>query len=115
MKNAFITGSRAYGVPHEKSDTDLVILVDDFTAMTLMNSCDEPKSWEDYEGIDDGKGLTVAIRFGVLNLIIHTSKDKFKAWKFGTEELMKRDSVTRDEAVECIKNYLAQSEALTPQ
>lgn len=104
---AFVTGSVIYGEPQEGSDIDLVVLCDEDSAKGLMHYCDEPKCWDDYCGIDDGEGVTASIRFGCLNIILHTSERKYQAWKDGTEELKGQRPVTREQAVECIKKYLS--------
>lgn len=84
----FITGSRAYGIPKEDSDIDLVILVDKSTASFLFSAKDK--------GSD-------SVRFGRLNLIIFHSEFLFNLWRKCTEELKekaKHRRVLRGEAVE---------------
>ena len=68
--NAFLTGSHAYGKPNDKSDIDLVILVDEVTAARLETH--------------NESGHPSVIRFGKLNLIICTTDAQFAAWKTGT-------------------------------
>jgi len=89
MNNAFITGSHAYGVPHDKSDVDLAILCSDGTAETLAKTKEDVPS----------------VRFGNLNLLVFTSTIKFNLWKKVTEELIQRRPVTRVEACAHFKKH----------
>lgn len=93
MTKAFITGSHAYGTPHAKSDLDIVMLVDDDAGDALVKICDDVEM-ETYDEIEDA-----CLRFGKLNLIMVTSQAIYDAWKTGTEQLITRKPVTRDEAV----------------
>ncbi len=83
--NAFITGSYAYGTPHEESDIDLVICMDGGTI-------DSENLWYLSESSN-------TCRFGKLNLII-LAPDRFEDWKKVNDELMERGyDVPREEAV----------------
>ncbi len=83
MENAFITGSHAHGFPSEKSDIDLVILVNDKASLKLWKERDD----------------SPAVRYGKLNLIVFTSKFLFDAWKSVNDDLVRIGPVSRDEAV----------------
>jgi predicted nucleotidyltransferase len=108
---SFVTGSMAYGTPHENSDFDLVILVSFEDMIRLRNfqysSMTEFKENPDlFEVVNDGqdnydmsKCTTACLRFGKLNLIALTEERDFLIWKEGTEELIARKPVTREEAV----------------
>lgn len=87
----FITGSWAYGSPRTNSDVDLVIRADPWTAYFLTKQSEQPK---DRSEID-----SYAVRYGNLNLIVTTSNEAYDQWKQGTEELIAKSPVTRDEAV----------------
>lgn len=84
-KAPFITGSHAYGAPHNESDIDLVVwAVGDVRAK-----------------LEEGG---YPIRFGKLNLILISNDDQWEIWRIGTQALVKRrkdrnSPVTRDEAV----------------
>jgi hypothetical protein len=94
--NAFLTGSRAYGTPHEKSDIDLVVMMDESELDRLLNvACDSSNS----EAIEQYNSETACLRFGNLNLLIVTRREDYDAWWEGTTELTARSPVTRDEAV----------------
>lgn len=105
--NAFITGSHAYGTPREDSDVDLVVLVDDDTIakLTELNGGEVGHS---------GGPESASLRFGALNLILHSNPAMFEAWQAGTASLKRRKPVTRDEAVALIKALMAvaQSDAI---
>ena len=104
----FITGSRAYGTPKEESDIDIVLLVESDVIQELQEMCDQPDDFETYLGIDTGGDITTSIRFGKLNMILHTRPEKYNAWKEATDELIQRKPVARDEAVKCIQGHLSQ-------
>ena len=69
---AFLTGSRVYGKPNEKSDVDLVILVD-FKALVVLEEFSESKK---------------SIRFGKLNIIACQSEEEMAVWRVGTSKMM---------------------------
>ena len=95
---AFITGSRAYGVPRDDSDLDLVIFASPATLGIIrglsdkveMDLTDEPSN----EGPEAG-----SFRFGKLNLICVTWKKAFQIWRDGTDYLKSVSPVTREQAV----------------
>lgn len=72
--NAFLTGSREYGEPNSKSDIDLVVLMDEPTAIKIRKLA----------GAIKGN----PIRFGSLNLIICTDDLTFSVWKVGTSAIL---------------------------
>lgn len=87
---AFITGSRAYGTPTEKSDLDLVILTDEATKYDLEKFSDE-------EGV---------IRFGKLNIIATTDALEYSVWKVGTVAMKKSEKkYSKEEAKEFLDVY----------
>jgi len=104
---AFVTGSVRYGEPTDESDIDLVILTDRESAVGLILQCDSENASE-YIPEDDSEDITTAIRFGVLNVILHTCPKKYEAWKKGTQEMIEKRPVTRAEAVDCIQKHLAE-------
>lgn len=89
-KAPFLTGSHAYGKPHENSDIDIVVWVENTKLRGLLEENGYP------------------IRFGNLNLILVDSEDQWEAWQQGTKDLLIRAAfgkpVTRDEAVEHLKS-----------
>ena len=82
--NAFITGSHAYGTPKEDSDIDLAVLVSEENASLL---------WA--HGINEAG----SIRFGKLNMVVFYNDENFYRWKKVNDALIKREPVTRDEAI----------------
>lgn len=67
---AILTGSRAYGIPTEESDIDLVIFCSPAVKLLLEKHKDE---------------LTGnAVRYGKLNLIPCDRQEDYDAWKVGT-------------------------------
>lgn len=96
--NAFVTGSHAYGKPRPDSNLDLVVLADDETIGKFAREFDK--------SVDYG-GDSLTIRQGAVNLILETSPAKFAAWKFGTEKLIQRMPVTREEAVKEFKSLFS--------
>ncbi len=93
MNIMFLTGSRAYGKPTDKSDIDVV-------AIMSPELCDYL-----FEESEDELDRTV--RFGKLNIICLPDNDyghgQYKIWKEATDDLIKRKPVTRQEAVEALK------------
>ncbi len=111
MKN-FVTGSRAYGLPKDNSDIDLVCFVDHDTLQQLRNLADpenkvDPTKEMDYFDFCSDKSTSgypdtddrMSLRFGSLNLICVTDINEFNMWFEATNELIKLKPVTRDFAV----------------
>jgi hypothetical protein len=92
---AFLTGSYAYGTPHEDSDIDLVVLIsqDD---LNRLASFDLDSYYSRYGKTPDSHYG----RFGNLNLLCVTTELEYNIWLDGTKELVAKRPVTRDEAVE---------------
>ena len=85
---AFVTGSYAYGTPTDRSDLDVVVLVEDDETSTLLQ-----------QHADTQKGSTPdSLVFGKMNLIIVGSRAWYDCWYDGTQALIARRPVTRDEA-----------------
>lgn len=99
---AFITGSRAYGTPKEDSDVDLVIFVSHADAQILRNNADT----ENYDYFGDNNNECNSIRYGNLNIIITTSLEKYKAWQAGTTSLKAFSPVTREKAVQVLRELV---------
>lgn len=98
--NAFLTGSRAYGTPREDSDIDLVVMMPASQLRRLNELIGEDADSEmRYEGMKPG----ACVRFGKLNLIVVTGDEDYQAWREGTDELITRKPVTRDEACAVFK------------
>lgn len=85
----FITGSRAYGIPTEDSDIDLVLPPN--TNSTFRQTLVMLSDTED-----------VPINYGRLNLILTIEPKQWELWLQATTELIERRPVSRDEAVEHI-------------
>lgn len=94
--NAFLTGSHAYGTPRPDSDIDLCVLMDNSQDMELL-----------YQHSADRGSTGDGLEFGKLNIIAHTQKWVFEAWRDATAELAARKPVTRHEAITCIKSHMA--------
>lgn len=84
MRPPFITGSQAYGTPTKQSDIDLVVHSQNVPQVLVINS-------------DQGGSELGSVKFGKLNLIFANDKE-YDCWKEGTDLLIKRKPVTRDEA-----------------
>jgi hypothetical protein len=99
--SAFLTGSRAYGIPREDSDIDIVVMVNINEVpleATVADGCDyEPES--------------VCLRYGPINLIACVDPAVFDVWKRGTEELIARRPVTRQEAIDHLESLKAELKA----
>lgn len=89
---AFVTGSRVYGEPHPASDIDLIVLIegDDQALLEVMSDSNRESG---------GDSLT----FGGLNLICVHDQRAYDVWRQGTNELIARKPVTRDDAVETFR------------
>ena len=95
---AFLTGSHAYGTPHEDSDVDLVVRCDHATMITLVALFAPTRLEEQERKKESGDGDTHQFRIGKLNLIICTTDARFEAWKKGTATLQVIAPVTREQA-----------------
>lgn len=74
MIEAFITGSRAYGIPTSESDIDLVVRVSSSVADELRKVSEDKDT----------------IRFGRLNLIVCETDTEFAIWKIGTAKMLQQ-------------------------
>lgn len=100
MANAVLTGSQAYGLPTEKSDIDVAVMLSKEDADALVRLA----GGAGVETHDDG---SFSLHFGRLNLIVCFEEKYFDIWRAkyfdiwraGTVELKARSPVTRAEAV----------------
>ena len=118
---AFLTGSRVYGTPTNKSDTDLCVFVTPAALEVL-------RKLAGLAGLGRGAGAVAksadggslsnrdlaedpgdSLYFDGLNLICHTNPHAFAAWKATTVMLEARKPVTRDEACREIKAAVKQA------
>ena len=88
---AFITGSRAYGIPRDDSDVDLVVRADGKTIKLLVELLGRHAS--DYDGD------SVSIRTGGLNLHLCHDDKTFEKWERGTAILRDLAPISREQAV----------------
>lgn len=88
---AVLTGSRVYGNPRPNSDVDLIIRVSDHELAILTQAADAVFNCKENN--------SRSLKFGNLNLICVTSDQMFHAWIAGTQELVKKAPVTRDDAI----------------
>lgn len=99
MKDAFITGSRAYGTPREDSDIDLVIRCSPEDAEILLG-WNEATQEERMQGAAAyGEEGILQVRYGRLNLILCTDDYRYAEWVEGTAWLKASAPVTRDQAI----------------
>jgi len=105
----FITGSRRYGTPNEKSDIDMVILCRSKDAYELLVAQADNKNdaikWGRYDTM-----TTKALRFGKLNLLVTKHPATYRHWYEITEKLVMVASVvavTKDQAIKAFdwKNW----------
>jgi hypothetical protein len=94
---AFLTGSRAYGIPRYDSDIDLVIRTEEMQKLSELG-----------EVIESYEGESASIRFGKLNIIACATDRLFNLWFEGTEHLKSRKPVTRDEACTYFRELFSQ-------
>lgn len=92
---AFVTGSHAYGTPHEESDIDLVVLVSEADLNRLMIVGTQDETVREYRK----KTWGTPLRFGGLNLLCCTTEAQYRTWRKGTAMLKQRKPVTREQAV----------------
>lgn len=92
----FLTGSRAYGVPHNTSDVDIVMF------------CPGPLDLSHIEYVYGQPKQTGThqwtVRAGELNLIICTNEATYDTWKNGTAYLKSFGTVTREVACAYFNN-----------
>ncbi len=93
----FFTGSRVYGIPREYSDLDMVLSMTIEEERELLKHTDYKLS-----------GSRYTIRYGNLNIIPTTDEKFHRAWYIGTQELIKRKPVTRNEAILYLETLFAE-------
>jgi len=94
LKDAFLTGSHAYGKPKPSSDVDLVVMLEGPAAVVLVKLLrTEADAGSDPPG-------SMSLKFGKLNLIVPNSLESLQVWRRGTAELSARKPVTRIVAVD---------------
>lgn len=96
---AFVTGSRAYGKPSDRSDIDLVVFCEDEAIETLYAVVNGVAGEESDGGPENGSFMA-----GRVNLICTSCPITFAVWKEGTETLKRRAEIeerhiTRKEAI----------------
>ncbi len=89
---SYITGSRAYGIPRDDSDVDLVV------------ACFH----EDYEILKAHSEAENKVHFGKLNLVLFNlddpkSRARYKGWRQVHDKLVMMKPVTRDFAIKCFE------------
>jgi hypothetical protein len=99
--NAFITGSRAYGLPREDSDIDLVLCVSR-RDINILWGLSESTLGEGEFFVKKG-----GVRYGNLNLILFDKDDteavkRYEAWKEATKKLEEIGGCTRLQAISLI-------------
>lgn len=109
MMNAFITGSRAYGVPGTHSDIDLVILISEQEARHLALLADTTGGAKYEQDVD------LQFRFGKLNVIATWQPEVFEAWRKGTGALKCLAPVSRDAAKALLQPLVTAARATLPQ
>jgi uncharacterized protein (TIGR02996 family) len=111
---AFVTGSRAYGIPrnhytaigYARSDLDLVVCV---TSDEMSKLFEEAYLTGDVAG--SGGPEDCSLRFGNLNLICTTDPERYRIWWEGTQELLEMAPVSRTVAVNTFSRIVGESEA----
>lgn len=97
LAKAFVTGSRAYGLPGIDSDIDLVVLISTANLDRLLAlGGTRPAVPGDEDYIAAGG---TPLRFGSLNLICCTDKAQYDVWSEGTKRLKMQAPVSRDFAI----------------
>jgi len=99
-RSAFLTGSRAYGVPRKDSDVDMVVYIDPSELTELAKALNAD--------VDDDRPYypSISVREGRLNLIVLSEADEYDAWLNTTLKLKKQAPVTKEQAVTAFKKAL---------
>jgi len=108
IRKAFLTGSRRYGTPTDKSDIDLVVLTSASTILDLLKFTENVKE----DACDNYGAGTAQLKFGKLNLILVSETCDFDIWLNGTRQLAgkaKKKPVTRKQAVAHFKKLREQA------
>jgi predicted nucleotidyltransferase len=106
---AFLTGSHAYGTPHDKSDVDIVVRMEQSEmdkVTNLVRNLAHPFEEDgvhvfEQEEMSESQTCehSVSVRLGKFNLIACSTDDSFELWKDGTRILKEARPVTRDHAI----------------
>lgn len=100
MFQAFVTGSRKYGIPKRKSDTDLVVRMSMEDYRILREQSDDPNGEEHILEKRYESASCKPLRFGKLNLIVCVTDAQYDCWFAGTQALLERkELINRDIAV----------------
>lgn len=106
--DAFLTGSRAYGVPRADSDYDIVI------------RCDRKDAVEfgaDLNGDTSGYPLDEhawQVKKGAVNFILCFTDARFQSWKDGTDKLCTIKPASRDVAKAVFIDLFKREKACQP-
>lgn len=93
----FITGSRAYGMPTEASDLDLVIRVTDGQYAALKALADEESGLRECTNFYPPS--SAPLRFGKLNLLCCMTDDRYDQWSRALQKCKQEAPITRDRAI----------------
>jgi predicted nucleotidyltransferase len=100
LKPAFLTGSRAYGVPREDSDIDLVVYIDPSELTKLAEALGTDVN------DDNSYAPSMSVVEGRLNLVIVSEPEEYDTWLAVTDSLKKQAPVSKEQAVEAFQKAL---------
>ena len=105
---AFITGSRAYGTPHEDSDLDLVVFTDTQTILKMLEFIG------DEHQLNYQTPNSTQFTVGGLNFIMTNDYAIYRAWLDGTKVLKTKAPVSRETAIKYLskKRHKYQTEGV---
>lgn len=105
IPDAFLTGSRVFGVPRDDSDVDMVVFLEEpaAAALTALADADTDTDESKPRSASEHGPASRSLRFGKLNLIVVTSRDWLEAWAAATAQCIARKPVTREQALPVFK------------
>lgn len=109
----FLTGSRAYGIPTDKSDWDLVVRLSDEDFLELVQAARAAAPNVDQSSDYVGKSGR-SLRVGPLNLLCCLNDAQYECWEEGTAILKDRAPVTREQAIEVFHKLRVEAGLVRP-
>lgn len=88
IKTGFMTGSRRFGLEHEKSDYDFVVRVSNFKGMINIGYLNEYRLKHDGNEVFPTLGFKIYLKDKKFNLLVTTRDTEYDAWEKSTNQFL---------------------------